>query len=426
MKKELTNLTKKSNEYHINITDECQYPNGQIYVTVNDTKMQKELADLLVKNRERVSNAYASGLSLDNTTNTVSKVTESFNKLTSEINLYDLRTDFSFIKNICNTPISDELYRVLVPHVSKCKGVSYLSIKLAYVSLLISVIGIIKSNKNINVITRNETDSLLLHKGLEELRLGYKISTTNQGVCLGKNCMIEEYKYIVNSVNIYHSSQEELLKAYNNINIDDIFIDCTETKEIKIYSSGYCFNNNIIDKGYATISMKKEDILVPPNDHIKYTIYNIIKNIITINRSYNNTINTPFKIYFVNIAHNDYLYIRNVLKTFDNLDLDIDLNIDHIDSFAYQVEDIGSAKYKGYVTTIAHNLGGYALFIDGNGAVVYGSNKAYALQYLVDESEKRIDYKSKLENYMEDLKKEELNPENIDLMYKIISILKEL
>jgi hypothetical protein len=64
------------------------------------------------------------------------------------------------------------------------------------------------------------------------------------------------------------------------------------------------------------------------------------------------------------------------------------------------------------------------LIIDGNGAVVYGSNKAYALQYLVDE--KRIDYKSKLENYMEELKKEELNPENIDLMYKIVSLLKEL
>lgn len=160
MKKELNNLSNKCKEYRI--TGECQYPNGQVYVTVNDTKMQKELADLLIKNRERISNAYTSGLSLDSTTNTVSKVTESFNKLTSEINLSDLKTDFSFIKNICNTPIKDDLYRVLVPHVSKSKGMSYLSIKLAYVSLLISVIGIIKSNKNVNVITRNETDALLL------------------------------------------------------------------------------------------------------------------------------------------------------------------------------------------------------------------------------------------------------------------------
>ncbi len=424
MKKELNNLSNKCKEYRI--TGECQYPNGQVYVTVNDTKMQKELADLLIKNRERISNAYTSGLSLDSTTNTVSKVTESFNKLTSEINLSDLKTDFSFIKNICNTPIKDDLYRVLVPHVSKSKGMSYLSIKLAYVSLLISVIGIIKSNKNVNVITRNETDALLLHKGLEELRLGYMISTTNQGICLGKNCMIEEYKYIVNSIKIYHSSQEELLKAYNNINIDDIFIDCTETKEIKIYSSGYCYNNNVIDKGYANISMKKEDILIPPSDHNEYTIYNIIKNVITINKSYSNINNIPFKVYLVNMNHNDALYIINILKTFNDIEMDIDLNVECIDSFKYQIEEIVTAEYKEYVTTIAHNLGGYILVIDGNGSVVYASNKAYALQYLVKENEKRVDYKSKLEDYMEDLKKEDLNPENIDLMYKIISILKEL
>lgn len=383
-----------------------------------ERELPEVLVELITQNHSRISNVYEPTTSLDQTKRHASPVVEALGALYGSMSDFSIKNDYSLIKTVCEHPLADLTYKMVVPSLKKWSslGLPYISIKFAYIVNIISMIALSEEykKKDVIVITRTHADAVILGEALTELKMGIRVSTENQGSVLDTSLLPKEYK-LVNSIDIFYQDQPGLENKSKSLSIDEVYIDCRDTKELLLYTPGHLFYKEAQNVGYASISI----------DGASYDDHPIVRAIDTLSnmegmKGGRKTLVT----HFVNMSHLDYQDLKSEMGEKYNIDI-----------FSQHMKDLGAQygnltqieKYKKITTEMAYELVYPILFIDGNKGLTYAAPKAYPDQYIFEEV-KSIDdcFKKRLEEYYEELKTQELNPETIDLLYKVNSLLKEV
>lgn len=337
-------------------------------------------------------------------------------------------------KNTFNTYIGNFSIPSFLQEVDIKEGkIPYIQIKMAYITYLVALSGVINNEKTLTIITRTRVDASVLFEVLSVLELGKLITFEQTGFGIGEpqdSSDLEYYLNIPRSVQIHYEKEAGIDDILLTSWTKDLLFRTVDSKVITVETPIERFVKQALTKNFSTMDIEPIEMF-----NRKGNLESILKillksKFVKFGTEIQSTMLDKKLIFLTkNVdTHESFDIVKAITTVTDHLNIkreEYDMISDLMHSIIYMKHKCESpSHYYSQLEKYANKNNAYVILIDGEGVITFC---APAPEEKINKPTKITPktFKDRLQEKFEEEKEKELTPDRVQFLYMLNALLKD-